>query len=289
MLKIDESNAQTGRIIRQKLESWTNISGEDGEAAVKWIQFIDKQCKRLGPLVKEIKMPFALQLEKDLPKDLSMRRGLDRLLSLVGAIAFVKWALGMRPYVKLKDRVDQSVYIIALPEDLSDALYCLGEALSDSNFLARAKRAYDILQTNGGGTSKEVAQVLELSQNRAREYLNDLVQLGYATKTKEKGTYRYEAKPHATNPVNLQATFTETELQHWTDQRFPNGNAELHIPEAAKTGFESRTPPVEVGKGFESDLGAVERTGPETGSVGRVVLDMGVRGGTTGGVPDGAK
>jgi len=291
-LKIDESDAQTRRITRHKLEAWTNIGRDDKEAAVKWIQFIDKQCKRKGPLVKEIKMPFALQLEEDLPKVLSIRRGLDRLLTLVGAIAFVKWALGMRPEVKLKGQVDQSVCIVALPEDLSDALYCLGEAFSDSltHFLAQAKQAYDILQTNGGGTCTDVAKVLDCHPNTARGYLNRLVKLGYATSIKRKGgEYWYEAKPHDSNPVKLQATYTETDLQHWFHQRFPNGNADLHIPPEAKTGFESRTPPVEVGKGFESDLGAAERTGPDSGSVGRVVPGMGLGGGNTGGVPDGAK
>jgi hypothetical protein len=260
-LEIDESDVQTGRITHHKLERWTNMSGEDEEAASKSIQSIDKQCKRLGPLVKEIKIPFAMQLEESLPKVLTMRRGIDRLLSLVGAIAFVKWALGMRPDVELKGQGNQSVCIVALPEDLSD-LYCLGEAFQDSltYFLARAKRVYDIVHMNGGGSTEDVARVLELSQSRAREYLNHLVKLGYATRTKEKGTYRYKAEPHDTNPIKLQATYTETDLKHWFQQQFPNGNAELHIPQEAKTGFQS-PPPVVVGRGFESGLGAAERTG----------------------------
>jgi hypothetical protein len=289
-LKIDESDAQTGRITRHKLESWTNIGRDDKEAAVKWIQFIDEQCRRRGSLVKEIKMPFALQLEEDLPKVLSMRRGLDRLLTLIGAIAFVKWALGMRPYVELKGQIDQSICIVALPEDLSDALYCLGDAFQDSltYFLARAKQVYDTLQKNGGGTSEEVGRVLDLSPNRAREYLNHLVKLDFATRTKEKGTYKYETKPHDINPIKLQATYTETDLQHWFLERFPNGSAQLHNPPEAKTGFEFH-PPVEVDKGFESGLGAAERTGQDTGSVGRVVPDVGFGGGTTGSGPVGAK
>ncbi len=239
-LEIDESEEQTTRIMRSKLEHWANVHADDGESACAQIQLIDKRCKLLGQSVKEVKIPFAMQLEQGLPKVLSMRRGTDRLTSLIGADAFMNAALGFRPLVQLKEQVGRYVYVIALPEDLTDALYCLGEAFTDSltGFLERARQVYEALQKNGGGSSSDMAGVLMLSQNRAREYLNYLVEQRYATKTHNKGTYRYEAKPHDAPKLKLRASFTESDLKHWFDKQFPDNNADLITPET-KTEFES--------------------------------------------------
>jgi hypothetical protein len=291
-LEIDESEAQTARIVHHKLEHWTNIHGErEEEPALEQIRRIDNQCKLLGPRVKEIKIPFALQLEQGLPKVLSMRRGADRFTSLVGADAFVKAAMGLRPLVIQKEQVGRNIYVIALPEDFQDAMYCLGEGFADSltYFLARARQVDEALEKNGGGSSADVARVLGLSQNRAREYLNYLVKLDYATKTMTKGTYRYEAKPHDIHPQIQpqiqQVTYSESDLKHWFKQQFPNNDADLNIPKEAKTGFESPRP-VRGCVGFESDLNTAEQTGQETASDSKVVPDMGVEGGTNGAVPN---
>jgi len=240
-LGIDESKEQTTRIIHSKLEHWANVHVDDGESACAQIRLIDAKCKLLGQSVKEVKIPFAMQLEQGLPKALSMRRGTDRLTSLIGATAFMKAALDLRPLVKLKTRVGRYVYVIALPEDLSDAMYILGESFVDSltNSLEKARRVYEALQENGGGTSISIAKVLGLSQNSTREHLNDLVAQGYANITDKKIPYRYEAKPHDAPKLKLQASFTETDLKNWFDTQFPNNNADLITPPEAKTGFES--------------------------------------------------
>ena len=239
-LEIDESEEQTTRIMRNKLEHWANVHADDGESACSQIRLIDAKCKLLGQSVKEVKIPFAMQLEQGLPKVLSMRRGTDRLTSLIGADAFMKAALGFRPMVQLKEQVGRYVYVVALPEDLIDALYCLGEAFADSltGFLERARQVYEALQKNGGGSSSDMARVLILSQNRAREYLNYLVEQGYATKTYDKGTYQYAAKPHDAPKLKLRASFTDSDLKQWFEKQFPDNNADLILPEN-KTEFES--------------------------------------------------
>jgi hypothetical protein len=239
-LEIDESEEQTARIVRSKLEYWANVHVDDGESACAQIRLIDAKCKLLGRRVKEVKIPFAMQLEESLPKDLSMRRGTDRLTSLIGADAFMNAALDLRPRVELKEKVGRYVYVIALPEDLNDALYILGESFPDSltGFLEKAREVYEALQKNGGGSSIDIAKVLPLSPNRTREYLNHLVEHGYATKTHNKGTYRYEAKPHNAPKLQLRASFTESDLKHWFETQFPDNNADLILPDD-KTGFES--------------------------------------------------
>jgi hypothetical protein len=211
-LEIDDSPEQTERITRQKLQQWANIDRGQDEQLLRSIQQIDEKCRELGLHVKEVVIPFATQLEQGLPKILPMRRGTDRIMSLVSAIAFVKGALNLRPLVKLKEhgQFDRYIYVIALPEDLTDALYCLGEAFSDSltYFFGKSKQIYEELCKNSCASSRDIARVLKLSQNRAREYLNSLVELGYATKTKDKGVYRYEAKPHDNSTLKLEATDT---------------------------------------------------------------------------------
>ena len=240
-LEIDESEEQTARITHHKLELWAKVQRKQS-IAPNPMQLIDAKCWALGKHVAEINIPFAPQLEQGMPKILSMRRGTDRILSLVAAIAFVKAALGMRPQASVKDsKFERGVYVIALPEDLSDALYCLGEAFSDSltYFFGRSKQIYDELCKNNPASSRDIALVLKISQNRAREYLNSLVDLGYATKTKDKGVYRYEPKLHDSSSLKLQATYTESELRQWFGQQFPKADAELVIPQEARTGFES--------------------------------------------------
>jgi hypothetical protein len=294
-LEIDESEAQTARIVHHKLEQCTTAHGEDeAKHALEQLQRIDDQCRQLGPSVRGIMIPFALQLEKVLPVVLAVRRSTDQFTSLLGAAAFVKAAAGLRPLVKLRPQVGRYIYVVALPEDLSDALYCLGDGFVDSltHFLSQARKIHGVLLKSGGGSNgevaKEVAKAFKLGENRTREYLNYLVEVGYATRTGPKGAYRYEAEPHDTHPqTKLQVTFSESDLKHWFDQQFPN-NAVLEFPEGAKSGFEFQ-PPVDVGKGFESDLGTIERTELDSGSVGRVVPDMGSGGSNNGRVPDAAK
>jgi predicted transcriptional regulator len=286
-LEIDESEQQTERITRYKLEQWSNVHKAQEDLLLRAIQQIDDKCWQLGQHVKEVNIPFATQLEKGLPKILSMRRGTDRILSLVAAIAFVKGALGMRPQVKLKGSdYTRGTYVIALPEDLTDALYCLGEAFSDSltYFFGRSKQIYEELCKNSCASSRDIARVLKLSQNRAREYLNSLVELGYATKTKDKGVYRYEAKPHDNSTLKLEASYTELELQQWFQQQFTNNDAELVTPEESKTGFESPRP-VQVCLDSEADSSTVQQIGQETVTDGVVVPKSGSEQGTNSTIP----
>jgi len=268
-LEIDETEAQTERITHRKLENWTNIHRDQEDSALRLLQEIDKECTQLGSHIKEIKIPFAGQLEQVFPKTLPMRRGIDRLLSLVAAIAFLKAALEMRPQVKVKGQ--ESVYVVALPEDLNDALYCLGEAFSDSlsNLTERYQEAYEALCNNSSASSKEMGRILQIHENTAREHLNELIANGLATRTQSKGIYRYQAqlKSRDSLQLKLHASYTETDLRNWFKQQFPNNDADLIIPE--QTGFECL--PVQGCFDSESSLGTVRQIERETGTNDEIV------------------
>jgi hypothetical protein len=277
-LEVDQSSEQTKRIINRKLEGWSTNSTEEEWKTLAPISWVDEKCKQLGPYVEAIKIPFAKQLSNGMPPLLSMRRGTDRILNLVAAIAFLKAALGLRPLVEMKVPPGvRQVHIIALPEDLNDALYCLGDALTESvsYFFGRSKELYDFLsKKNDRATTKDVALALKMSQNRAREYLNILVQLGHATKSKEKGTYYYEATSHEVPHLELKAAFTYTDLEAWFASNFAPGSAELVISPESRTGFTDSSSVVMVEPQTELKSSTIEGTVPEPSTIGQIVPDL---------------
>jgi len=242
-LEIDESNEQTKKIIDHKLEHWSTVKRED-ENVLEPIALIDQKCRDLGKSVEEIKIPYAKQLANGVPSVLPMRRKIDQMLNLVGAVAFVKAALGFRPIVKIKNpSKTRNIYIIALPEDLDDALYCLGDELilSIGFYYRKAKEIHEFLCEQGQATAKDVAMARGMSQNRAREYLNHLVESRHATRTKQRGTYYYEPIPNNVPRLELKATFTESNLRTWFADNFSENRAELVIPEGQEF---TKIPPV---------------------------------------------
>jgi predicted transcriptional regulator len=262
--EMDESETQTGLIIKDKLESWSTVQREPPESILEQLQYIDAKCRKLGKQVIDVKIPFALQLEEKLPKVLAMRRGLDRIASLVAAVAFVKAALGLRPVIQLSKPDNPNLFVIAMPEDLQDALFCLGSALAESItfFFGKAKKIYDYLcgSVLANNTTREVARQIGLSQNRAREYLNMLVDLGYATKTKEKQTYQYEAIAKDRNlTLNLAALFSDEELRHWYETQFDQGQAKLLLPPVVIVGSSSE-PKHSTVLGFVAKTPTIQQT-----------------------------
>jgi hypothetical protein len=237
-LEIDQSEDQTKRIVKKKLERWEMVSIQAEFKVMGPISWIDGECRDLGRCVEDIKVPFARQLEEGLPSTLPMRRAVDRILSLVAAAAFLKAALGLRPLVELKTSPGtRQIYVTALPEDLDDALYCLGNRLVESAtyFFGRAKDVYDCLSSAASEmTSSAVAVQLKMSQNRAGEYLRLLMNLGHATRTRQGREYVYSAVLESKPRLEFKATLNETELWHWFRMNFGEGSAELVIPDAAR-------------------------------------------------------
>jgi hypothetical protein len=265
--EIDDSDQQTGSIIKRKLTTWATVTKESPESILKQLQWLDKRCSELGKRVLDVKIPFAIQLEEKLPKVLAMRRGLDRIASLVACVAFVKAAVGLRAFVELERTEGPNVYVIAMPEDLTDALFCLGSALAESVtlFFGKAKKIYEHLCANAlaNNSTRQVARSVGLSQNRAREYLNLLVDLGYATIQKEKQTFFYEAIAKDPNlTLNLDASFTTEDLQDWFDKEFVQTEAKLVHPSVVIGCTPSEPEPPTV-QPIVPEMPTIEQTEPE--------------------------
>lgn len=240
--RIDESEEQTRRIIGSKLGQWKRVDRSDPARQGGVVTWIDGKCRELGLSVKAIQAPWADQLEKSIPPVLSMRRGLDKLTSLVNVICFVKSACGLRPrvQVQLATGVFES-YLVAEPEDLQDAMYILGEEElleSVTYFFARTKEVYSFLLGHDGATSKDVAVGLKLSQNRASEYLRSLKDFGHATRTKVGAEYHYTGVENILPELRLgpefiqqlRSGYTTEALRAWFQENFPGTNAKLLLP-----------------------------------------------------------
>lgn len=230
-LEIDESDQHTKEIEAAVLEDAASVCRLDESRILGPLLEIDRVCREFGQYVQDIKLPFAQQLFESLPGSLAMRRGLPRLLNLIRGFAFIKTAVGLREFVEIQNEGAKQVYVIAMPEDLDDALFCLGKRLQESimSFFGRSRNVYDYLLSHPTSDAKAVGLgvVPRLSQNRAREYLNALVDQGHATRTKTGATYNYEAIPDSTPQITLEANFSHEEIAIWLGSNFKQGEARL--------------------------------------------------------------
>jgi len=263
-IEIDQSESQTKRIVEKKLEQWSTVAKEPEYKILGPISSIDEKCRQLGPYVEAVKIPFAEKLKNDIPPLLSMRRWIDRILSLTANVAFLKATLDLRPLAELKRSPGtRGIHILALPEDLEDAKYCLGENLleSISYFYGRAKEVYDYLLSCGGEASvKDVAHAIKLGYNRAGEYLRSLLNLGYATRSGRRGDYQYTAIPRESYSMVLKAQLTRKDLEEWFNHTYPADSAKLVVPPGADTGFTISQTGSTVMRSSEHDLITIGKT-----------------------------
>ncbi len=269
-LRVDESKEQTGRITEKKLENWSKRHTGDPSLIAGPLSWIDRKCRELGPHVREIKAPWASKLKagENIPNVPSMRRGLDKIANLVNAIAFVKAALNLRSAVVHEiTKGVREFYIIAEPEDMSDAVFILGSDQlieSVSYFFGKSKAVYNVLPSEGEGwTSRQVATALGMSQNRAREYLNSLVDLNHAARgEKVRGQYYYVKVPESEPAINLSVTMNAEEMGSWYRDNFPEPEAKLVEP----------TPDIEiVGYPSKPESSTIERIVPDSPTIQPIV------------------
>jgi hypothetical protein len=232
--RIDESEAQTVRISKRKLTTWATVDHDDPEQLIGRLAWLDGKCRELGKSVRAIKAPWALSLEEKLPKVLAMRRGLDKILNLMGAICFIKSSVGLRPIVKEKIATGiEEAYLIATPEDLDDAIWILGKEIADSIsfFLGRSREVFNWLKENPASTSKDASIGLHMSQTRAGEYLKSLTDFEHATREKVGSTYHYTATVDSEPTLELSASYDLTQLPKWVKDNFSMDHAQLLLPD----------------------------------------------------------
>ena len=230
-LSMDESEEQTKAIIQKQAENFTIIGSND--SITKWSEIDQiKSCyEKIRPsTIFSIAIPFAKNLVSDLPLPLTIRRDLKRLFKLVQIIAYAKHIDAksdeyQRPIIELSQvkGVSKKV-IVALPEDLHDALWCFGENLAESFYqvFGRAKEVYSALcefskeKTDEGATVRDITNNLKgLKQKSVYSYLEMLCNSDLATKDKAGNKNIYFPTNNEFQKIDMNATFTPEDFDKW--------------------------------------------------------------------------
>lgn len=234
MMELDESDAQTERIIKYTLSDYSKIQANDEwESNIEELIIFFNQLKKMAQHTEGILIPFADKLDSIIPKHLEIRRDLAKILNLTCVIAFIH---GLnRPYLRdnnpkhfLTDSFgsagkEYTYWIIAKPEDFVEALEIAGQTIKQTinktsvkqmQLLALVKKLYSencVLQSRGV-TVKDVVKASGYSENRAREHLNWLSNNGFLTRddiTKEHQYFPTEKKFSDLEATSIDCTSEE--------------------------------------------------------------------------------
>ena len=238
MMQLDESENQTEKIIEHTLDNYSEINLHNKwDDDIKKLRIFFKNLKNMAHHVDEIIIPFAPKLKKIMPRNLEIRRDLKKILNLTCVIAFIH-ALNRdqlrdnEPKHFIQDsfattKKEYTYRIIAQPQDLVEAMDIAGSTIKQTLNKSSQKlmEVYSLLKqiynekgldANGGITVKEMLKKSELSANRLREYLNELVEKGFADKdytTKEHKYYPLDKKFSELDVSNI--IFNDAEYQEW--------------------------------------------------------------------------
>jgi hypothetical protein len=221
LISIDESESQTRQVLEYEAQEFID---PDFESKMQLPQILIDALNFLAlTAFKEVLIPFADQLATKFPSgSVKARRDFKKLLNIVGAVAYLHQF--QRPIV-YKSKITQ--YIVALPVDFFMAWHVAAEGMKET-LMNIQKRSLSVLQLFKdpfleGLTSREVTKKTRLSQNRAREILNNLVDFGYLVKDITKKEHSYALK----QDTDVNATigdfeasclsFDEKQFEKWLD------------------------------------------------------------------------
>lgn len=236
LMQVDETEEQTKKIIGHTFTQYGTLSIND-----RWLEDVN-ELKRLAQIYKDLAkqitdiiIPFGDKIKDRIPtKNLEIRRDLQKVLNLTSAIAFTHASNRIRIRDNngktfltdnFGDTEKRFTYaLIATPEDFKEAMEVGGETIKQTlNKLNKSsmdvyKTLVDLYADDTVGVSvKDMSKELTLSQNRARELLNQLLNSGYATRERSSSReylYTPTEKKFADIPVE-DITFTRDELDQW--------------------------------------------------------------------------
>ncbi len=237
IMQLDESEDQTKRIMDYTLSEYADIPQDKNTEDVEDLREIFNGMKVLAQHIDAIVIPFADKLKEILPKNLEMRRDLKKVLNLACIIAFIH-ALNRDCFRSKKTKQfftgdmaetkEQNTFVIVVkPEDFILAMEIAGDAIKQTinkssqklievDELLRTKFNAKALHEQGGITVKELMKDLGLSENRTREYLNQLCDKSLAWKDDSQKEHQYfpsEKKFSELDPTQL--VFSDEEYKIW--------------------------------------------------------------------------
>jgi hypothetical protein len=222
---VDESAEQTKRIkVKQALNASTIQLPK--LSRFRLVKGILEQIQSENPKnIEQVIIPFARQIEANLPDDVEIRSKLPQFLNLIRSIAIVK-SLCYRGYYELKAiKIPPIRIAIATIEDFNDAKYMAGEAffhlvpataqailefLSSRTEIVKDDHTGEIKEQYNLCTIRQIQEKLRLNASTIAKYANKLADQGLILKEKKtKG----ESKVEVNYYQYLPDTITDTNLE----------------------------------------------------------------------------
>jgi predicted transcriptional regulator len=232
ILSLDETTRQTKEIIRFEAKQYCQLG--DVEEEEKPNQLFAAALARLTWIDRVI-IPYADCLAEKFPipkgAELSVgpRRDFKKLLHLIGVVAWIHQK--QRTIVTHKELQEKAAkalgkqFILASPVDFYMVWKICRHGFLQTLFKLseRHKRILEVFNLEKGRTVKDVAEQVNLSENRAREFLKSLVNKGYLSVDRSQKIYVYTLKQKnemegtIDDFVDSLRVFQQTQLQTWLE------------------------------------------------------------------------
>jgi len=233
MMQLDEGDEQTSRIIKHTLSTYTKP--DSIEKNISDLADFYKKLAKMARATLGILIPFVDKIEDRLPKNLEMRRDLNKILNLTCVIAFIH-AQNRDRLVSFQQMPTSSYgecesveryYIIAKPEDFTEAINIAGDTIKQTinkmshslmaiHALVRKIHGEKALEEEQGVLVKELTTPTSLSENRIREYLNKLIDSGFVYRDDAVSPYKYYPEEKKFSELgNAIIDFSDEEYHLW--------------------------------------------------------------------------
>ena len=269
LMQVDETEQQTKKIISHTFKMYGTLSINDSwQAELEELKKLAKAYKLLAHRIRDIVIPFGFKLEKQIPtSDLTIRRDLHKILNLTSMIAFVHASNRIRiqnndgeHFITDNFGKTEKLYtyaIVAEPSDFKEALEIAGTTIKqtlnkinkssmdiydifiglwrqkvDENSISGQNNTLDDSDVDDVGiTIKELSKLVNLSDNRTREYINQLLRAGFISRqNNNKREFEYYPTRKKFETINIEKLeFSKEELEQWIETQIGDNSERLEV------------------------------------------------------------
>jgi len=254
IIELDESKEQTEDIVKHILSEYSTFGNtEKWPEICEQLSMIFMELKRSAHFVIDIKIPFSDKLVSKIPKNLTIRRDLSKILGITSCLAFIHYKNRDRFLIQKPEHMPTSVFadteeihkgvVIAQVKDLLDAMEIAGNTFKQTinkttmktmEFYARIKKiANEKPIDNQGITMKDIMQDTGRKESTIRDHLKVLTENGFVDKDdgfKEHKYYPLEKKFSDFKIENLE--YPDEEYKEWIKKNL-EGNSYTFVSSRA--------------------------------------------------------
>lgn len=250
LMQVDESEVQTKKITSYVLQKYGSLKLND-----KWILNLEelkryaKSYKEFAHQVRDIAIPFWKKLDEIIPTtSLTIRRDLEKILNLACMLAFIHFPNRVKIANNEGEHFIQDSFgnsekkytytLIVEPCDFKEALKIGSQTIKQTlNKLNQSsmdvyERLVKLSNEHEGSISiKEIAKDTGYSTNRAREYLNQLLNSGHAIRERS-STREFLYSPTEKRFENITTkdiVFSDEELKQWINSELGENSSKFTV------------------------------------------------------------